>query len=169
MKAYIRNTGSYGSLSGSLPVEVSIAGDDVPLVEIVREEHIALMGLIDILKREREAILSLSLKDITETNREKETVLRNLATLSKKRGSRPGCTPDSGGEQGYGEYLTLAGMIKVKTREAQRHIRRNGVLLSLSAGRIRSVMEFVARSLKARPVTYGRESKQGPMLLARRV
>lgn len=169
MKAYIKNTGSYGSVSGSLPAEASIAGDDAPLVEIAREEHMALASLIDILKREREAILSLSLKDITQTNREKETVLRTLATLSKERGSRPGCISDSGGEQGYGEYLTLAGMIKANMREAQRHIRRNGVLLSLSAGRIRTVMEFVARSLKARPVTYGRESKQGPMLLARRV
>jgi flagellar biosynthesis/type III secretory pathway chaperone len=169
MRTYMKVMGSYGSLGDNRPAEASFAADDVSLIEIAREEHAALESLVDILKREREAILALSLKDITETNREKETVLRTLATLRKRRGGRPGNAPDSGLEQGYAEYLTLTGTIKAGMREAQRHIRRNGVLLSLSAGRIRSVMEFVARSLKARPVTYGRESKQGPMLLARRV
>jgi hypothetical protein len=169
MRTYMKVTGSYGTLGDSRPAEVSFAADDAPLVEIAREEYAALMGLIDILRREREAILSLSLKDIKETNREKETVLGTIATLRKRRGGRPGSAPESGREQGYAEYLTLTGMIKTGMREAQRHIRRNGVLLSLSAGRVRSVMEFIARSLKARPVTYGREPKQGPMLLARRV
>lgn len=169
MKTYMKDTGSCGSPAGGKPAEACLAGDNVPLVEIARQEHIALMGLIDILRREREAILSLSLKDITETTREKETVLKTLVTLRKRRGNGSGRAPDNGGGHGYGEYQTLTGMIKAGVREAQRHIRRNGVLMSLSAGRIRSVMEFLACSLKARPVTYGRESKQGPMLFARRV
>jgi hypothetical protein len=76
--------------------EACLAGDNVPLVEIARQEHIALMGLIDILRREREAILSCRSKTSPDT-REKETVLKTLVTLRKRRGNGSAVHPTTVG------------------------------------------------------------------------
>jgi|GEM_PF-4795818 len=169
MRPYTSNMDGDGGFDVNRPRRTYLAGDDASPSAIARQQHAAVTGLIDALKREREAILSLSLNAITETNREKEEALRTLANLRKPGEDRHGRVPDDHERGGRGEDPDLAGMIEAGLREAQKHIRRNRVLLSLSAGRVRSAMEFIAHSLKERPLTYGRESKNGPMLFSRRV
>ncbi len=169
MRLYNKRLDHYGSSNNSGAAEVPVQCEEVSLIEVAREEHAAVMDLIGALKRERDAILSLSLKDITGINNEKEGIVKALTVLKKRREAYPGCIPEGGGERSSAEYLALAGMIRLSMREVRQHLRKNRVLLSLSASRVKSVMEFVAHSLKNRSVTYGREEKRGPVLFARRV
>lgn len=169
MRPYMKHLNCYGDSNDDRPAQVPDAWDDISPTAVAREEHAALTALIDVLKREREAILSLSLKDITGTNGEKERIVKTLATLRRRREACLGCIARSREEMRSGEYLALAGMIRLSMEEAKTYLRKNKVLLSLSAGRVRSVMEFVARTLKSRSTTYGRELKRGPVLFAGRV
>lgn len=169
MKPYIKRLECYKGPNDAAPARELVACDNFSLIEIAREEHIALTGLIDVLKREREAILTLSLKDITGTNSEKERMAKTLATLKRHREACLNRMPEYKNEQETPDYLALVRTIRLGTKEARTHIRKNSALLALSAGRVRSAMEFIARSLKSRSTTYGRETAGGPVFLSRRI
>jgi len=159
----------YRDLNSVAPDQEPVACNDVSLVEAAREEHAALTGFIGVLKQEREAILALSVKDITETNNEKEKMVKALAALKRRRETCLSCLPDYRKELQSPEYLALAGTIKLTMKEAKTYLRKNRVLLALSAGRVKSAMEFIASSLKSSSVTYGRETTGGPAFFSRRI
>lgn len=169
MRLQMKRLDRYGDFNDNARAQAPAACEDVSLIEVAREEHAALRDFIGVLQREREVILSLSLKDITQTNCEKEEIVKTLASLRKRRQAYLGCAPESRKEQQSEEYLALAGTIELNMREAKKYLRKNRVLLSLSAGRVKSVMEFIAGSLKSSSATYGREAKRGPVLFSRRV
>ncbi len=169
MRPYTKRLECYGDPNDDAPAREPVACDNLSLIEIAREECTALTGLIGVLKREREAILALSLKDITETNSEKERMANTLATLKRSREACLNRLPEYGSEQQSPDYLALAGTLRLSTKEARTYIRKNGALLALSAGRVRSAMEFIASSLKSKSTTYGREAAGSPVLFSRRI
>ncbi len=170
MMSYTGNLKAYGNPQQSPGLqEIYAASDSASLGDIAREEHAAVSDLIEILREERKAIMSLSLKDITAMNTEKEKIIKSLGFLRERRNARIADLPDDSDERRDEEYLAMVRAIKAGMREATTYLRKNKILLTLSAGRIKAIMEFIARSLKSRQVTYGREASRGPAFFARRV
>jgi hypothetical protein len=135
------------------------------LIELEQKELSTLKELLDILKAEKEAIVSFSLEGIISQNNRKEEVLRRLEIIESEKdrvfsgvGDRQSLINDE-------EYQTTKIMIEEKVKEVKAALQKNMGLLSFSVDHVKSsidrIMSFINGS------TYGRKPEQKPLLLSK--
>lgn len=151
--------------SGS-PV-VAVADID-PLANLVCKEHEALQELLQILRKEKDAILSFSLPDIKQVNNEKKDVINRIASLGTERTALMRSI-DVNKPLRDDRYRHLARATKQTVQEVRTSLRRNARLLSLSADHVKSAMECIIKAINKAQPTYGKQTKLKSILFSRRV
>jgi hypothetical protein len=135
------------------------------LIELEQKELSTLKEFLDILKAEKEAIVSFSLEGIISQNNRKEEVLRRLEIIESEKDRVFSGVVDRNSLINDEEYQTTKLMIEGKAKEVKAALNKNMGLLSFSVDHVKSsidrIMSFINGS------TYGKRSEQKPLLLSK--
>jgi flagellar biosynthesis/type III secretory pathway chaperone len=135
------------------------------LIELEKKELNALKEFLDILKAEKEAIVSFSLDGIISQNNRKEEVLKKLEIIESEKARALSGVTIRQSLMDDEDYRSTKLLIEGKVKEVKTALQKNMGLLSFSVDHVKSsidrIMSFINSS------TYGRKSEQKPLLLSK--
>lgn len=153
------------------PASVSVAvADDQSILQIVGKEYDVLKEFLLTLQREKKAILSFSLPAIIHENGRKEELLGKLEYLRTARERLLDHAANTEEVLESNEWQLTIKEMEQTMKEAKTMVKKNIRRLSFATDHVRSSIEHIIGSInRSASSVYGRQAKQNPMLLSRRI
>jgi hypothetical protein len=147
-----------------------LAADDQSILQVAGKEYDVLKKFLLTLQREKKAILSFSLPIILYENGRKEELLNSLVYLKSKREYLLDHAADVEEVLRSDEWQSIMKEMERAMKEAKTMVRKNIRRLSFATDHVRSSIEHIVDSInRSASLVYGRQSKQNPILLSRRI
>lgn len=147
-----------------------LAADDQNILQIAGKEYDVLKEFLQTLRREKKAILSFSLPAIIHENGRKADLLRKLEYLKSKREHLLDQAANVEGVLRSNEWQSIMKEMERAMKEAKTMVKKNIRRLSFATDHVRSSIEHIVGSInRSTSLVYGRQSKQNPILLSRRI